>query len=81
MERIYVLGTGAGMVYNCYNTCFLLENNKKYMLVDTGAGSQVLNRIKDSNVDILEIHDIFISHKHIDHLLGIFVVLRVICGS
>lgn len=81
MERIHVLGTGAGIVYDCYNTCFLLENDEKYMLVDTGAGSQVLNRIKDSNVDILEIHDIFISHKHIDHLLGIFVVLRVICGK
>ena len=81
MERIHVLGTGAGIVYNCYNTCFLLENDKKYMLVDTGAGSQELNRIKDSKVDILEIHDIFISHKHIDHLLGIFVVLRVICGK
>ena len=81
MERIYVLGTGAGIVYNCYNTCFLLENDKKYMLVDTGAGSQVLNRIKDNNVDILEIHDLFISHKHIDHLLGIFVVLRVICSK
>lgn len=39
MERIHVLGTGAGIVYNCYNTCFILENNKKYMLVDTGAGS------------------------------------------
>ena len=81
MERIHVLGTGAGMVYNCYNTCFLLENDKKYMLVDTGAGSQILNRIKDSNVNILEIHDIFISHKHIDHLLGIFVLLRVICSK
>lgn len=77
MERIMVLGTGAGTTTNCYNTCFLLQNNDKYLLVDTGGGSQVISQLKKLNISITNIHDVFISHKHIDHLLGIFYVLRV----
>lgn len=78
MEKIIVLGTGAGISINCYSTCFLLENDDKYMLVDTGSGNQILNQLKAKNIDIDKIHDIFISHKHIDHLLGIIPLLRYI---
>ena len=78
MERILVLGTGAGISMNCYNTCFILENNEKYLLVDTGSGGGILKQIRDMGVDITKIHDLFISHKHIDHLLGIFVFIRMI---
>lgn len=81
MERILVLGTGGGLTLNCYNTCFLLENNEKYLLVDTGAGAQILNQIQNVKVDLNNIHDVFISHKHVDHLLGIFPLLRVICQN
>lgn len=78
MERILVLRTGAGISINCYNTCFILENNEKYLLVDTGSRSGILKQIRDMGVDITKIHDLFISHKHIDHLLGIFVFIRMI---
>ena len=46
------------------------------MIQDGGSG--VIKQIRDTGVDIKNIHDCFISHKHIDHLLGIFYVLRVI---
>lgn len=78
MEKIIVLGTGAGISINCYSTCFLLENNDKYLLVDTGSGNQILHQLKSKNVDVNKIHDIFISHKHIDHLLGIIPLIRYI---
>lgn len=79
MEKILVLGTGAGLTTKCYNTCFILKNDEKYLLVDTGAGAQILNQIQKANVALNQIHDVFISHKHIDHLLGIFPLLRIIC--
>ena len=79
MEKILVLGTGGGLTRKCYNTCFILQNNEQYLLVDTGAGAQILNQIQNVNVNLNDIHDIFISHKHIDHLLGIFPLVRVIC--
>lgn len=40
MEKIIMLGTGHGFVWNLYNTCFLLENEKGNLLVDTGGGSR-----------------------------------------
>ncbi len=79
MEKILVLGTGAGLTKKCFNTCFLLQNDEQYWLVDTGAGAQILNQIEAVNVNLKKIHNIFISHKHVDHLLGIFPLLRVIC--
>lgn len=79
MERMLVLGTGGGLTRKCYNTCFILQNDEQYFLVDTGAGAQILNQIESVNVSLNKIHDIFISHKHIDHLLGIFPLIRKIC--
>lgn len=79
MEKIIVLGTGAGLTANCYSTCFLLQNEDKYLLVDTGSGAQIKKQLNDVGVKFSQIHDLFISHKHIDHLLGIFCVIRIIC--
>lgn len=79
MEKILVLGTGDGIVTNCHNTCFILQNDNQYFLVDTGGGNSIINQIENAGVNMVDIHDLFISHKHIDHLLGVFFVLRMIC--
>lgn len=79
MEKIIVLGTGSGITINCYSLSALLENNEgNYLLIDTGSGNQILNHLRMKNIDINKIHDIFISHKHIDHLWGIIPLLRYI---
>lgn len=71
MEKIIVLGTGTASVLNNFNTCFILEDsNKDYILVDTGGGNRILKQLKSANVELSKIHNIFISHKHIDHLYG-----------
>ena len=79
MEKIIVLGTGSGITIDCYSLSALLENDAgNYLLIDTGSGNQILNHLKIKNIDINKIHDIFISHKHIDHLWGIIPLLRYI---
>ena len=79
MEKIILLGTGSGITINCYSLSALLENNQgNYLLIDTGSGNQILNHLKSKNININKIHDIFISHKHIDHLWGIIPLLRYI---
>lgn len=79
MEKIIVLGTGAGITINCYSLSAILENNKgEYWLIDTGSGNQILNQLVAKNIDISNIHDIFISHRHMDHLWGIIPLLRYI---
>lgn len=76
--NIKMLGTGNALVTECYNTCFIIENNKQYLLVDGGGGNTILQQFKKANVQINDIHHIFITHKHIDHIIGIIWMIRVI---
>nr|WP_288160728.1 MBL fold metallo-hydrolase [uncultured Sharpea sp.] len=69
--ELTMLGTGNALVTECYNTCYVFEENDKYFLVDGGGGNEILKRLKYNNIDYRKIHDIMITHKHIDHLLGI----------
>ena len=79
--KLIVLGTGAAMVEELFNTCFVLDNSDKgKMLVDTGGGNQILSRFKKANIKLEEIHDIFMTHKHTDHILGILWVIRKVEG-
>lgn len=79
MERIIVLGTGTASVIENFNTCFILENNKgEYLLVDTGGGNGILKQFNKANINLSKVHNIFISHKHIDHLYGMLWIYRFI---
>ena len=76
MERLHILGTGNAMVTECFNTCFVLEDNERYLLVDTGGGNGILARLKEAGIGIHQLGHIFISHNHIDHILGAIWLIR-----
>ena len=80
--KLTMLGTGHAMVTECYNTCFLMEEEKDgqkdYFLVDAGGGNTILKRLKQINVKLSDIRHIFVTHKHIDHILGIIWIVRFI---
>ena len=76
MQKIKMLGTGHGFVYKLYNTCFLLQNDDKFLLVDTGGSAEIVKRLEESNIKLIDIHDIFISHCHTDHILGLMWMLK-----
>ena len=79
MEQLYVFGTGNATVTRCYNTCFAIRNSEgQYFMVDTGGGNGILRILEDMNVETGDIHHIFITHEHTDHLLGIVWMIRVI---
>ena len=77
--KLTMLGTGNALVTECYNTCFLLEDRGELFLVDGGGGNTVLQRIAHAGYDWMHIRHIFVTHKHIDHLLGIIWMMRMIC--
>ena len=60
-KKLIVLGTGAAQVTKCYNTCFILQNEKEYLLVDAGGGNQILTILEQKNIDIVEKREI--NHK------------------
>ncbi|CUO70348.1 ribonuclease Z [[Eubacterium] contortum] len=76
--KLTILGTGNATVTDCYNTCFALTEENRHFLVDAGGGNQILRILKETNIPLEEIHDIFITHEHIDHLLGLFWLIRMI---
>lgn len=78
MTKIIMLGTAAASAGKSYNTCFVIENENNYFLVDTGCSNRVLDNLKYANIELNKIHNVFISHKHMDHLLGLFWILRQI---
>jgi len=77
--KLTMLGTGNALVTECYNTCFLMEEQGQLFLVDGGGGNTVLRQIKCAGYDWMDIRHIFVTHRHIDHLLGIVWMIRMIC--
>ena len=79
--KLTMLGTGNALVTECYNTCFVISDEDRHFLVDGGGGNEVMHRLKMAGIDWKNIHDIFVTHKHIDHLLGIVWMVRLICQN
>ena len=77
--KLTMLGTGNALVTECYNTCFMLDDNGQLFLTDGGGGNNILHQIKYAGYDWMDVHHIFVTHKHIDHILGIVWMVRMIC--
>lgn len=76
--QITMLGTGNATVFQIYNTCFVLQTPSTLMLVDAGGGNGILSQLKKVNVQISDIHHLFVTHAHTDHVLGVIWVIRMV---
>jgi len=76
--KLTILGTGNAAVSECYNTCFVLSDKEEYFLVDAGGGNRILKLLKDAGIELEDIHNIFVTHEHIDHVLGVIWLIRMI---
>ncbi len=86
MEQLYVFGTGNAAVTRYYNTCFAIRDDEQYFMVDAGGGNGILRILEDMQIRYPQIHHIFVTHEHTDHLLGIvwivrFVATRMLAGT
>ena len=80
--ELLMLGTGHATVTECYNTCFaLINDNGEPLLVDAGGGNGILRQLSLADMPITDIHEMFITHTHTDHILGAVWVVRVIAQS
>lgn len=76
--QITMLGTGNATVSQIYNTCFVLQTPSTLMLVDAGGGNGILAQLRKVNVQISDIHHLFVTHAHTDHVLGVIWVIRMV---
>jgi ribonuclease Z len=78
LEKIIFLGTGTAIVSKYFNSCFAFCHDNDVLLVDGGGGHGILGQIDRAGLSWDNIHDIFVTHEHTDHLFGIFIVIRYI---
>ena len=78
--KAIMLGTGHALVAKYYNSCFVLDaGDDGCLLVDAGGGSGLLTQFDRAGADWRRIRAMFVSHTHIDHLLGAVWMLRLVC--
>ncbi len=77
--KLTMLGTGNAHVTEYYNTCFVIEDKGQYFMVDGGGGSTILRQLKYAGYNWMDMRHIFVTHKHVDHLMGIIWMVRMIC--
>ena len=49
--KLTILGTGNAKVTKCYNTCFTLNEDKEYFMIDGGGGSTIGNQLEGYQYD------------------------------
>lgn len=80
--KLVMLGTGHAAVTEIYNTCFVITDERiapsRHFLVDCGGGNGILTQCRHGGIDLRQIHDIFITHEHADHVLGVVWMIRMI---
>lgn len=72
-----MLGTGYATATRCYNTCFALRHPGGTLLVDGGGGNGILIQMERAGLPLTDIHDVFLTHTHTDHLLGVVWIVRM----
>lgn len=78
MDKLTFLGTASAMAYHCYTTSIALTNEQQVFITDGGSGNGILLQLEKANIPLDRIGDIFISHCHTDHIVGVIWLVRAI---
>ncbi len=74
--ELIMIGTGSAFPRHSYNSCYAIKSSGGIMLVDAGGGNGIFNAINGSGVKLTDIHHVFITHAHTDHILGAVWLIR-----
>lgn len=69
--RVVFLGTGGALNPERYQASVLVETDSTRVLLDTGGGLGVVQRLLAAGVDPSGIGHVFLSHRHLDHAGGL----------
>ena len=54
------------------------KKGEEYFLVDAGGGNGILSQLDKAGITLESIHNIFVTHAHNDHILGMVWMIRMI---
>jgi ribonuclease Z len=78
--RIVMIGTGAAANAERCHACIAIQAGPEHtLLLDTGSGVEVVRNITKSGISLDSIEDVFLSHRHSDHIGGL-ELLMLHCG-
>lgn len=70
MRKLILLGTGNAMVTKCFNTCFALNIDDEYFLVDAGGGNGILAQLEKAQIDMTK-SITYLLHMRIQTMLSV----------
>lgn len=79
--QLVFLGTGSAFPQSSFNTCFVLRDKGLLLLVDAGGGNGIVNSLRNNEIDIESIENLFVTHTHTDHILGAIWIVRSVINS
>jgi ribonuclease Z len=78
--RIVFIGTGAAANAERCHACVAVQTGPEHtLLIDTGSGVEVVRNLKKAGISLASIEDVFLSHRHSDHIGGL-ELLMLHCG-
>lgn len=78
--RIVFIGTGAAANADRCHACVAVQTGPDHtLLLDTGSGVEVVRNLKKAGISLASIEDVFLSHRHSDHIGGL-ELLMLHCG-
>lgn len=78
--RIVFIGTGAAANADRCHACVAIQTGPDHtLLIDTGSGVEVVRNLKKAGISLASIEDVFLSHRHSDHVGGL-ELLMLHCG-
>jgi ribonuclease Z len=78
--RIVLIGTGAAANSDRCHACIAVQTGEDHtLLIDTGSGIEVVRNLKRAGISLASIEDVFLSHRHSDHIGGLELLL-LHCG-
>ena len=78
--RIVFIGTGAAANAERCHACVAIQTGPEHtLLLDTGSGVEVVRNLKRAGISLASIEDVFLSHRHSDHIGGL-ELLMLHCG-
>lgn len=77
-SEIVFLGTGSAFPSRSFNACFAVRTPRLLWLTDGGGGNGIFPALTSANISPGELHHIFLSHAHTDHIFGVVWLIRKI---